>query len=885
MLTWKRFETYLAKLLILALLITNIHVYPAYADSYRVVTLGADLTPEQRQNILDFFNVSESEVVVITVTNADERRLLEGQYSSDEIGTRTFSCAYVNPTNSGGINVKTANLNVVESGRIASVLSTSGVVNCEVLASAPFMVSGTGAFAGVMMAYETASGTTLDQNKVDLAIVESQTTSQLGDVVGQDGATLVVNDIKIQIIRDGVQGENQVATVVDNTLDNLNSQITQLAQNAGKQGDAVINQDLRNDLCEYGVKLGQMNYNYDDMKVTLQRVTNNIVEENGIQDPITETFEDLSEYDVLPENSILRTTNDEVMGEDANITATNQEALPGVHKAETALSSDEIVTGVQLEKVQEMEDVYMALSNAYLVVKRDDNNHYALADFNGNLLTEYIYDSSFNIKNGLVEARENLRNVSNTAGVLAADGSVLIPAQYAEVEIFGAHWAAGIMLSETNSMDYDYSSWSSDRKYIIDQMDLYFVSGNQAIKRASLTREEYGYIETNGEYINIEDRTGTVRTYDGSFNLLSTEATSVYNFDLVDTKKYSSYSDPDTYLYGIQDGMGNKVTAPFASYIYDEKNGYIKYTAEQSDGKSKKGLVNVRGEEILPAVFDDIYEDGYGPYSEDYETDYRYDMKGYFKIIQDDKLGYAVTGGRLTCEPKYASSAMSAYGVAAYYQNPDGSYILISADGVETRIDTEYLNVISRASGFLWEAYDDKYSILDWHGNVLLEDTGSYTVTQDGNYLTTKKDGVLSIYQINYLTSTGTYNNGAGTQSTAQPATSGTQETTIQSEALTETETAMQPETTASAGGSGETDPETLAVVLENTISAIAEVDINSSKDDLCDIFDQEVALIEPVNPGAAAIVSSAKTMVESGTGTVDNITLLLEQAVLLLRG
>ena len=41
------------------------------ADGALVLTLGADLTEEQKQGILDFFNVKEAYALVITVTNAD----------------------------------------------------------------------------------------------------------------------------------------------------------------------------------------------------------------------------------------------------------------------------------------------------------------------------------------------------------------------------------------------------------------------------------------------------------------------------------------------------------------------------------------------------------------------------------------------------------------------------------------------------------------------------------------------------------------------------------------------------------------------------------------------------------------------------------------------
>ena len=315
---------------------------PVMADGALVLTLGADLTEEQKKGILDFFNVKESDAMVITVTNADERKLLEGQYTEAQIGTKTFSCALVNPTVSGGIQVKTANLNVVTSGRIASILSTSGITDCEVLTAAPFMVSGTGALTGVMMGYEQALGVTLDPEKQQMAIEESTTVSQIGETMGQNEATLVVNDIKIRIVRDQVKEEEEIRNAVNTTVDQVEEQLAQLAQTTGNAAPEKLGSEDREVLYDYGDKISKMDYDYNSMKLTLQRVTVNAAREIGIDDPITETFEDLSAEDVLPENSILLGTNDESMGDDANITATDTSTLDDAPSLDKAAATAEL---------------------------------------------------------------------------------------------------------------------------------------------------------------------------------------------------------------------------------------------------------------------------------------------------------------------------------------------------------------------------------------------------------------------------------------------------------------------------------------------------------------------------------------------------------------
>ena len=189
---------------------------PAMADASKVVTLGADLTDEQKNTMMNYFKADASQVQVISVTNQDEHDLLGKYIPSEQIGTRTLSCAYVKPTQSGGIKVRTANLNYVTCNMIATALSTAGVTNCEVVAACPYEVSGTGALTGVMKAYESASGQELDSTKKDLAAKEVVVTGDVAQQVGQDNATNIINQAKMQIIGDNIQNADEIYNIVYN---------------------------------------------------------------------------------------------------------------------------------------------------------------------------------------------------------------------------------------------------------------------------------------------------------------------------------------------------------------------------------------------------------------------------------------------------------------------------------------------------------------------------------------------------------------------------------------------------------------------------------------------------------------------------------------------
>ena len=160
----KKVMSVLSASVMAASLLSGIPAMNVYADGTMVVSIGADLTEEQKTAILKYFGIyGNTSVQTITVTNADERSHLASYIPSEQIGTRTISCALVKPTTSGGIQVKTANLNYVTSNMLASNLATCGVTNCQAIAAAPFEVSGTGALTGVLMAYENATGTEITQ--------------------------------------------------------------------------------------------------------------------------------------------------------------------------------------------------------------------------------------------------------------------------------------------------------------------------------------------------------------------------------------------------------------------------------------------------------------------------------------------------------------------------------------------------------------------------------------------------------------------------------------------------------------------------------------------------------------------------------------------------
>lgn len=299
-----------------------------FADGARVVTLGSNLTQAQKDTMLKYFGVNKDEVVILEVNNQEERKYLQGVASEAQLGKKTYSCAYVEPTKSGsGINVKTANITWATPAMVATTLSTAGLTDADVVIAANFPVSGTGALTGIMKAFEDATGKPLEEDKKELASEELITTGDLGDDIGQDKATGIVNDVKTEIIKNNTKDTVQIAETINNVVNNYNVTLTD-EQMAKLEG-----------LME---KISKQDYDYSEMKNALESVSN-VVNENlsaigenvntGFFDGIKNFFTGIGDWfkglfsGESDGSSILDNTNDSLLGENAQIDATDKSTI------------------------------------------------------------------------------------------------------------------------------------------------------------------------------------------------------------------------------------------------------------------------------------------------------------------------------------------------------------------------------------------------------------------------------------------------------------------------------------------------------------------------------------------------------------------------------
>lgn len=249
----------ISALLAICLLAGAVPALAVDAGEARAV-IGANLTDEQIADVYKNFGVSRGDVTELRVTNADERKYLEGYVDDSVIGTNSISCVYIEVLDEGeGLDVTTSNINWCTSQMYVSALATAGITDAKIIVTAPFEVSGTAALTGVYMAYEDITGEELDETAKLVSTQELTLTAELADKIGSYDSVEIVNELKLLL------GETR-----NMTDDELRSEIISIASDLGVTlTDTQINQLIS--LCRSLEKL-----NPDELKAKVESVQNTI---------------------------------------------------------------------------------------------------------------------------------------------------------------------------------------------------------------------------------------------------------------------------------------------------------------------------------------------------------------------------------------------------------------------------------------------------------------------------------------------------------------------------------------------------------------------------------------------------------------------------------
>ncbi len=269
----------LIAIFLLSLIFPMINI--ARADSIQaVVSLGADLTQEQREQMLDFMDVNKEEVNIIEVTNQEEADYLKDTAAADQIGSRAISSAYVEELDQGqGIQVQTHNITWVSADMYENALATAGVKDAKIIAAAPFKVSGTAALTGIMKAFETITGKELDEDAKKIANEEMVVTGELGEELeNKEDASELVKRVKEEVVEKGITDPEEIKRIIVEIQHDLNinlneEQIQQLTELMNKIKGINIDVDtLKEQVSQIGEKVKDVAENNEEVKGIFEKI-------------------------------------------------------------------------------------------------------------------------------------------------------------------------------------------------------------------------------------------------------------------------------------------------------------------------------------------------------------------------------------------------------------------------------------------------------------------------------------------------------------------------------------------------------------------------------------------------------------------------------------
>lgn len=237
--------------------------------------IGANLTEEQISAVYSNFGVKRGEVTELRVTNADERKYLEGYVEDSVIGTNSISCVYIEVLEAGeGLDVTTSNINWCTSQMYVSALATAGITDAKIIVAAPFEVSGTAALTGVYMAYEDITGETLDETAKLVSTQELTLTAELAEKIGSYDSVEIVNELKLLLGETKNMTDEQLRREIESIASDLGVSLT----------DTQISQLIS--LCRGLEKL-----NPEQLKEKVESVQNTIAKLGQAKETVSNFFE------------------------------------------------------------------------------------------------------------------------------------------------------------------------------------------------------------------------------------------------------------------------------------------------------------------------------------------------------------------------------------------------------------------------------------------------------------------------------------------------------------------------------------------------------------------------------------------------------------------
>ncbi|QIZ09775.1 DUF1002 domain-containing protein [Priestia megaterium] len=213
-------------LLLSLLLINPVRTFADIAEGDMIVTLGENLTNEQKNKLLTEMG-APNDVQIVTVSNQEEHQYLGKYVSKSFIGTKAISSSAITIQPKGsGITVETKNINWVTDEMYVNALITAGVKDAKIYITSPVTVSGTAALTGIIKAYEISADKTIPEEVKQAANQEMVETAKLGESIGDKNAAALIAKVKEEIAKNKPKNDEELQNIIEQAANELNVKLT-----------------------------------------------------------------------------------------------------------------------------------------------------------------------------------------------------------------------------------------------------------------------------------------------------------------------------------------------------------------------------------------------------------------------------------------------------------------------------------------------------------------------------------------------------------------------------------------------------------------------------------------------------------------------------------
>lgn len=262
---------------------------PITKEDKPYLSLGGNLTEEQRNTVLQLMGIDSSELSeydVIYTTIDEEYQYLGNYLSSDTIGKRSLSSVVVVKREQGhGINITTKNISYCTVGMYKNALITAGITDADIIVAAPFPISGTGALVGTMKAYAVMTGEEVSEENMDAALNELVVTGDLADTIGDSKQVEeFIAYLKQQIVERGLKTEEDIRALI---------------KEASRKFDISLSEEQIRDIVALLQKIGNLDLDIDTLVSQARDLYDRIADigrSTGFFDKIAEFFRAILDF-------------------------------------------------------------------------------------------------------------------------------------------------------------------------------------------------------------------------------------------------------------------------------------------------------------------------------------------------------------------------------------------------------------------------------------------------------------------------------------------------------------------------------------------------------------------------------------------------------------